>query len=60
MGTCSPRWIPYGLVLGDINGTYGVYGGEDDFQLKPFDRIFLGAGIRRLPLQVRQALSSRE
>lgn len=42
-GHLQPQMDSYGLVFGDINGTYGIYGGEDDFQLKPFDRLFLSS-----------------
>lgn len=39
-GLLQPQSDSFVLAFGDINNTYGFQGGADDFQLKPFDRLF--------------------
>jgi hypothetical protein len=40
-GFFQPQVDFFGYVLGSSDGTYGLAFGEDDFQLKPFDRLLL-------------------
>jgi hypothetical protein len=48
-GLLQPQSDSFVLAFGDINNTYGIQGGTDDFQLKPIDRLFVGTqfGIYR-------------
>lgn len=42
-GLLQPQAGSWGLAFGDVNNTYGIEGGWDDFQIRPIQRLFVSS-----------------
>ena len=42
-GLIQPQADSFGLAFGDLNNTYGFEVGQDDFQIRPINRLFLSS-----------------
>ena len=40
-GFAQPQTDTFGFAFANVNNTYGIQGGENDFQIKPIDRLFI-------------------